>query len=315
MATKGKGKGQHTTEEEAAPVTATEVPTTEEPTVSADGQTETVNTDGQTETAEATEEPKPEGYFKKDLDAFGTQALEILKGQIAERNALHKSLSAANKDRHAVLSELEKDYDGAAFESDPERFEAYKALVAEIDELGNRLWELEERRRNDFLSGVAEEMIANSKESADSVSAKVKEADEAIDGGIKYLTQIFGLHAIENLPVRAGKRAPRGTAGTSTSGTGTGTGSGGKRVRGFNVYVTPPNGTETIAQAPDKDGKQQSNLAAASKVVGVDTETLRDAFWANIGTKESAQYPDEATFTISNDKGETFTVRMQRRSE
>ena len=119
--------------------------------------------------------------------------------------------------------------------------------------------------------------------------------DKQIKAATNYLKSMYGAEATASLPNL-----------TSRKGRETGGSNGGRRVKGYDVYVDG-----TIATLRDAKGVDRSNLAAAAKVIGVDTKAIQEGFFTAQGTTDSKSYKDEVEFVVTHD-GKDFTVRCVR---
>lgn len=104
----------------------------------------------------------------------------------------------------------------------------------------------------------------------------------------RYLTQVYGEEALENIPPVEKRKS---------SSAGSNSGEGGRRIRGFNVYVDG-----VLAGAKNKDGVFKSTFSAASKMVGVETGDLQSAFFeaADSTDPSNENFPNLVEFNIND---------------
>lgn len=265
---------------------------TEQQSATTDEQTPTQPEQGSTEQSSEVATTEPTVV----LDEFGMMAKTRLTDQIRQRNEVATTLAAASKDRNAVLVDLRE----------TSQDDKVVKIRTKIEELTNRLANLE-AQRDEILNPLVDEAIASAKGNVDELTTKVDAFDKTIKAGVQYLRDLYGEGATNDLPALVGKRKATGaTSGGETQ----------RRIRGFDFYVTGADGNETLATGPGgTPDEKKSNLAAAAKVVGIDTSDVREQFWAAAGTKDSSQYPDEVRFHVRNGKGEEYTVRAVRKPE
>lgn len=223
---------------------------------------------------EATPKPAPK------LDEFGNALKERLANTIKEHNALAARVKAATGDEQSLLETLRENNDNA----DAQKI---TAAIEELDEKREKLV----NRRDEILKPLAAKMIEDSKAGLGNAEAEAADLLKTINKGKGYLVDTYGEGADEGLPPVEGKR--RASSG------GSGGGSGQRRIRGFDVYIDG-----TLATGRNGKGEQVSNMAAAAKTLGVDTEDLRNAFWQAAGTDDSAKYPPVVEFTVTVTEGE-----------
>lgn len=214
-----------------------------------------------------------------NLDEFGTMAKARLVETISQHNVLAGRVKAATGDEQTALEVLRENSDNP---------EAQK-ITAAIEDLDNKREALF-LKRDEILKPEAAKMVEESKAGLGDSEAKAADLLKTINAGKKYLSDLYGEAAIADLPAIVGKR--RASSGNQG-------GSGQRRIRGFDVYVDG-----VLATGRNGKGEQVSNMAAAAKTLGVDTEDLRNAFWEAAGTDDSSKYPATVTFTVTVTEGE-----------
>lgn len=238
--------------------------------------------------AEVAAKPEPK------IDEFGQQLKERLANTINEHNALAARVKAASGDEQSLLETLRENNDN----------EQAQKITAAIEDLDNKREALI-NKRDEILKPIAQQMIEDSKAGLGDAEAKAADLLKTIKQGKGYLVDTYGEGADNGLPEVVGKR--RAASG------GTGGGSGQRRIRGFDVYIDG-----TLATGRNGKGEQVSNMAAAAKTLGVDTDDLRNAFWEAAGTDDSSKYPPVVEFTVTvteDDKPVTKSIVAKRVAE
>lgn len=215
----------------------------------------------------------------KPLDEFGTMAKDRLRATIEEYNVLAAQVKAANSDPADLLETLRDTYT-----DNPDVVKITEA----IEKLDNQREQLYQKR-DALLQPVVEQMVEQAKSGTEGLDAKVADLRSTINAGRKYITDMYGEDNLADLPALVGRRASSGGGG----------GTGARRIRGFDVYV---NGT--LATSKNGKGETVSNMATAAKDLGLETEVLRDAFFAAAGTDDSKKFPAEVTFHVSAGEGD-----------
>jgi len=226
------------------------------------------------------------------LDEFGQSVLERLTETVQQYNSLMATVKAASSDPQEVLEALRDSYT----EDD-----TVVKIRAKISDLLSQVNALEEKR-DEILKPVVEERIAQAKGGTEGVEAQAGDLLKTINAGKKYLADLYGAAAIEGLPALVGKRRAGGGGG----------GSGQRRIRGFDFFVNGEPATTRNAQ-----GDEVSNAAAAAKKIGVETDLLREKFFAIAGD-DSKKYPAVVEFEVSvgdGDERQVFAVRAERNKE
>lgn len=227
------------------------------------------------------------------LDEFGQQLKERLSATIDEHNKVVGQLKATQGDPSALIETLRSTpVDDANITKAQEKYE--KLYTA---------WEQASKELDDLLKPYVEKVLADSKGEVERLEDTLKALADKIRSGLKYFVETYGDANASDLPKVESKR---GTGVSAGSGAGA---SGQRRIRGFDFYV---NGT--LATMRNAQGEDRSNMAAAAKVVGVDNNAMRDAFFKAQGTDDSSKYQDKVTFTVSHD-GKEFTVLAVRQAE
>lgn len=228
-----------------------------------------------TETPETTEQtvtgpPEFLGEFEK-------MAWERLASTIEAHNAETGKLKAVSGDPQELLEALR------VANSDDPNVQAAQAAVTEAD-----------RALNDAVNALdallkpqAEAMQSEAAAQVEAITSKVDELYKTIKAGQNYLK---GLVSNDKDPLAGLPEVKRVKAGNSGSG-----GSGQKRLRGFDFYV---NGK--IQTIRDAQGVERSNLAAAAKAVGCETNALRGAFYQAMGTEDAEKFKDEVKFAVKH---------------
>lgn len=220
------------------------------------------------------------------LDEFGNMAKARLKDSIEQHNTLASRVKAATGDPLALLDNLRETYTEGEVGK-------YTAAIEEIDNKREALFV----KRDALLTPIVEKMVEEAKAGVGDAEQQAADLLKTIKAGQKYLSDLYGEAAIEDLPKVVGKRA----ASTGSGGTGQ------RRVRGFDVYIDG-----SLATAADAQGNKKSNLAAAAKALGVDTESLRDSFFAAAGSEDSKAWPAivefDVTVTETDDDGKETQV-------
>ncbi len=217
------------------------------------------------------------------LDEFGQMLKGRLKASIEEYNALASRVKAATGDPSALLDNLRENY------TEDETVVKITAKIEEIDNQREALW----NKRDEILKPIVAKIIEDGKSGLGDAEEKAADVLKTVNSGRKYLTEIAGGdHVLADLPPVVGKRVARAGGGTSE-------GTGARRVRGFDVFIDG-----TLATAKDAQGNDKSNLAAAAKALGVDTEDLRKQFFEAAGSDDSKAWPAEVTFDVTVTEGE-----------
>lgn len=212
------------------------------------------------------------------LDEFGQMAKDRLRSSIEQHNTLASRVKAATGDPQALLDNLRETYT----EGDAGK------ITAAIEDLDNKREALF-AKRDEILKPIVASMVEDAKAGVGDAEQQAADLLKTIKAGQKYLSDLYGEGAIEDLPKVVGKRA-------ASSGSG---GTGQRRVRGFDVYIDG-----TLATAADAQGVKKSNLAAAAKALGVDTESLRDSFFSAAGSEDSKAWPAKVEFDVTVTEGE-----------
>jgi hypothetical protein len=234
----------------------------------------------------------------KPLDDFGKMAKERLLATINEYNALAAQAKAANGDPNELLDTLREVYE------EDENVNKIRATIEDLDDKREKLVS----KMDEILRPVVQQRIEAAKQGTEGLDEKLKDLKATVTAGRKYITDLYGEDNLADLPKVAGTRGPNAGGGAG----------GGRRIRGFDVFVDGELATSLNAKK-----ERVSNMATAAKQIGVETEVLRDAFFAAAGTDDSSKYPPIVEFTVSADvKAEdgtvsqkTYTVRAERVKE
>ena len=218
------------------------------------------------------------------LDDFGQQAYDKVKSLIEKRNEKAGTIAAASGDAQALLESLR------VTSNDPN----VVTINAKLEELNGQVLALE-AKRDEILKPQVEKIKTDAASHVEPLTAEVDEMDKQIKAATNYLKSMYGAEATASLPTLASRKG-RETGGSN----------GGRRVKGYDVYVDG-----TIATLRDAKGVDRSNLAAAAKVIGVDTKAIQEGFFTAQGTTDSKSYKDEVEFVVTHD-GKDFTVRCVR---
>lgn len=218
------------------------------------------------------------------LDDFGKQAYSKVKDLIGKRNEKAGTIAAASGDAQGLLESLRESSD------DPQ----VTAINTKLEELKSQVLALE-GKRDEILKPQVEKIKADAASHVEPLTAEVDEMDKQIKAATNYLKSMYGEDVAKSLPSLLSRKG-RETGGAN----------GGRRVKGYDVYVDG-----TIATIRDAKGVDRSNLAAAAKVIGVDTKAIQEGFFTAQGTTDSKSYKDEVEFVVSHD-GKDYTVRCVR---
>ena len=223
------------------------------------------------------------------LDDFGQQAYDRVKVLIGSRNEKAGTIAAASGDSQGLLESLRDTSD------DPQVVEFRK----QIEDLDAKLFALE-TARDAVLAPIVEKVKADSAHLVEPLTAEVDEMDKQIKAATNYLKSMYGPEAVATLPALANRKNREA-----------GAGNGGRRVKGYDVYVDG-----TIATLRDAKGVDRSNLAAAAKVVGVETADIQAGFFTAQGTQDSKSYKDSVEFVVTGKDADgtakDFTVKCVR---
>lgn len=238
-------------------------------------------TETATETPEQTGPPANLGEFEK-------MAWVRLEETILKHNAEVQKLKAVSGDPQGLIAALR-----VADTDDPTVKQA-QDLVSSYDKaLNDAIVALDE-----LLKPQAEAMQAQAKEQVESITGNVDEFAKVIRAGQNYLKGLAGDDALKGL-TSVEKLKTGGTSG----------GSGQKRIRGYDFYVDGK-----LQTVRDAQGKERSNLAAAAKAVGVETEALRGAFYQAMETQDADKFKDEVKFIVKHDD-KTFEVYCRKQAD
>lgn len=222
------------------------------------------------------------------LDDFGAQAFTKTVTLIGERNEKAGVIQAASGDSEGLLEALRK--------TSP----LVTEVNTQIDKL-NAALEAAELKRDEILKPEVEKIKADSASQVEPLTAEVDELDKSIRAATNYLKQMYGEDVAKALPHLTSRK------GRAANGTGGGT----KRVRGFDAYVDG-----VLATMRDGKGVERSNLAAAARVVNVETTVIQAGFFEAQGTTESDKYKDSVEFTVTgkddDGKEKSFTIKCVR---
>jgi hypothetical protein len=212
-----------------------------------------------------------------NLGEFEKMAWGRLKETIEAHNAEVGKLKAVAGDDSALTETLR---------NTPSNDPAIKKLQDQ-DEQAYRAWEQVRKALDEALAPQVEAMRSDVASQVEGITAKVDEYYKTIKAGQNYLK---GLAQGDTDPLTGLPEIVRVKSGSGSSG-----GSGQRRIRGFDFYVNGKLATSRNAQ-----GKESSNLAAAAKAVGVETEALRGAFWAAQETQDAEKFKDEVKFGVKH---------------
>jgi len=226
-------------------------------------------TEAATTTPEVTGPPANLGEFEK-------MAWLRLAETIVKHNAEVSKLKAVSGDSSALMETLRNsDSDDPAIKS-----------LQEADEAAYRAWEEARAKLDAALAPQVEAMRADVASQVEAITAAADEHYKTIKAGQNYLKGLANEDALKGLP-----EIVRVKSGSS----GSGGGSGQRRIRGFDFYV---NGN--LATVRNAQGKESSNLAAAAKAIGVDTEALRGAFYQAMETQDAEKFKDTVKFGVKH---------------
>lgn len=220
---------------------------------------------------------KPEAPLKP-LDEFGQMALSNLRATIEKYNALASRVKAATGDPQALLDNLRESY------TEDEQAVKIRTAIEDLDDKREKLV----TALDNILKPIVEQQVNAAKEGLGTAEEEANDLLKTVRAGMKYIGDLYDERHLSDLPALVGK---------SRAGGGGGQGGGGRRIRGFDVYI---NGT--LAAMRNGKGVQVSNMATAAKELGVETEVLRDAFFAAAGTDDPKKYPAKVEFTVSVDE-------------
>lgn len=223
------------------------------------------------------------------LDDFGQMAKERLLSVINEAVGLSGQVKAASGDPQSLLENLREN-------SDNEQAQKITAAIEKIDNDREALV----NKRDEILKPIVTQMIEAAKSGSEGVVEKFNALKATAAAGRKYLVDLYGDAAVEDLPKFPGMRSASG---------GSNAGSGQRRVRGFDAYVDG-----VLSTARNGKGEQTSNLAAAAKQIGVDTEQMRELFFGAAGSKDSKDWPATVEFTVTAGEN-THTITCKRVKE
>lgn len=211
----------------------------------------------------------------KPLDEFGVMAKERLLAQVEQYNALASRVKAAEGDPQALLENLRESY------TEDEQVAKITAAIEDLDNKREALF----NKRDSLLKPVVEKMVEEAKSGLGDAEQQAQEIAKVIKSARNYIETTYGPSHLEDVPALVGKRRAGG---------GGGGGTGARRVRGYDVYVDG-----TLATAPDAQGNKKSNLAAAAKALGVDTEDLRNLFFQAAGSDDSKSWGNTVEFDVT----------------
>jgi len=250
---------------------------------------DTTKTDDATATevkddAVKTEAPKPDPLA--NVDEFGKQAIAKLTALIAEYNSLAKVVKAAEGDASGMLADFRDNY------TDDDTVNQIRAKINELEDALEKL----HAKRDELLKPIVDSAVADSKATLGDKPEKLDALGKKVNASRKYIEIEYGSDVLATLPALEGK---------TRGGGGSGGASGNRRIRGFDVYVTPDGGTEVKATSRDQKGNESSNLAAVTLLfkkdpfnTKVESEDLRKMFWSAAGTDDSSKYPNTVEFKI-----------------
>lgn len=239
-----------------------------------------------TETTTAPEQVK--GQPPANLGEFEKMAWLRLEDTILKHNAEVGKLKAVSGDPLALIQALR------VADTDDPAVKAAQDLVTQYDKaLNDAIVALDE-----LLKPQAEKMQTEAKEQVEGITAKVDEHAKTIRAGQNYLKGLAGDEALKGLTT-VEKLKSGGTSG----------GTGGKRVRGFDFYVDGK-----LQTVRDAQGVERSNLAAAAKTIGVETEALRNAFYQAMETQDSDKFKESVKFIVKHDD-KTYEVFAKKQAD
>lgn len=247
----------------------------------------TTATKNETATTDAPEAKEPEAKVDPlaNVDEFGKQAIAKLTALITEYNSLAKVVKAAEGDASGMLAEFRDNY------TDDDTVNQIRDKITELEDALEKL----HAKRDELLKPIVDAEAAKAKEGLGDKPEKLAEMGKKVNASRKYIEIEYGPDVLATLPALEGKTRA-GSGGGAT---------GNRRIRGFDVYVTPDGGTEVKATSRDQKGNESSNLAAVSLLMKkepfstkVESEDLRKAFWEAAGTDDSSKYPNTVEFKI-----------------
>lgn len=221
------------------------------------------------------------------FDDFGQQAYDRVVTLIGTRNEKAGTIKAAQGDAQGLLEALRTSSDDANVVK----------INAQLETLNSQVLALE-AKRDEILAPIVESIKADAGAKVEPLTAEVDEMDKQIRAASNYLKSMYGEAAVKTLPALLSRKG-RETGGSN----------GGRRVKGFDVYVDG-----NLATLRDAKGVDRTNLAAAAKVIGVETADIQKGFFEAQGTQEAKDYKPEVTFNIEHD-GKTFVVKCVRPAE
>lgn len=226
-------------------------------------------TETTTTTPEVTGPPANLGEFEK-------MAWLRLEDTILKHNAEVSKLKAVSGDPLGLIQALR------VADTDDPNVKKLQAAVSDLDKkLNDAIVALDEA-----LKPQAEAMQNEAKEQVESITSKVDEYAKTIRAGQNYLKGLVGDDALKGLT--AVEKLKSGSSGSG--------GSGQKRIRGFDFFVDGK-----LQTVRDAQGKERSNLAAAAKAIGVETEALRGAFYQAMETQDADKFKDSVKFAVKHD--------------
>lgn len=250
----------------------------------------------QTDTSEATTEPAgptpAETWLSTIANDFEQSVYGNVKADVEAFNSKAKEYVAIGGDANELLVNLRESSD------DPNVIK----IREQLEQLSQATLDLE-TRRDEILKAEVTKIQENGAGSAEALAAELDVIKARVNPLIVYLEGVSKLKA-DDLGIKLARRANRSSGVNRAAGSGTGE----RKVRGYNVSVdgklaTLPNGTGV-----------SSNMAAAAKVMGVDTSVVQSAFWdaqPQGKTTPVADYLETVAFDITNPAtGTTHKVTM-----
>jgi hypothetical protein len=244
---------------------------------------------------EPTETVAPEATKPSVLDTFLASANDFernvyseVKTDVDKFNELAAQYTALGGDANELLVNLRET------SQTPDVVKIRENIAA----LNDALLELE-TKRDEILKSEVAKVQEQGAGSAEAVAAELDEIKIRVSPLIDYLAGRAKVKPDE-LGLKLARRANR-SGGVRKAGT-----TGGRKVRGYNVSV---NGK--LATLPNGSG-QSSNMAAAAKVIGVETSVIQQKFWNECPQGKDTpveSFPETEAFEVV--KGdETFKVTM-----
>lgn len=216
------------------------------------------------------------------LDEFGKTAVERLNSIINTRNEKAGILAAATGDAQALLEALRESSDNKEVISINEK----------IDKFNEELLQLE-LKRDEILKPIVAEIQSKASEGSEGLTAEVDELDTKIRASKNFLKTTYGEDVLSLVTALVGRKNRSN-----------GNGSTGRRIRGFDVYVSGK-----LALMKNGKGEDTSNLSAGAKACNVSTADFQKAFFTAQGTQEVDQFKPTVEFVVTDKNNNEHMVK------